>query len=80
MISDLNMLGWIMKNLIFREFDTTINIIVNHIWIHLLAKQANHDLPHLDGLTFFLIRSYILSLYRNECNRSLFPTVPRNSH
>ena len=57
---------------------TTLIIVLNQSWIHLLTKQTNQDLPHLNGLICFLTCSHVLCLCRIECNLSLFPAVPRN--
>ena len=61
MISDINMLGLIMKNWILREFDKTLIIIVNHCQIDLLTNQTNQDLPHPNGLTCCLTCIHVLT-------------------
>ena len=40
-ISDINVLGPVIKNWILREFDTTLIITIDHSWIHPLIKQTN---------------------------------------
>ena len=40
-ISDIEVLGPIMKYWILREFDTTLIIAIDHSWIHPLTKKFN---------------------------------------
>lgn len=80
MIPNINMLGLIIKKWIFREFDTTLFFIVNHIWFHLLTKQTNKNIPYLDSLIHCFTRNHVLFFCWTECNWSLFPIVWRKNY
>ena len=61
-VSNVNMLGPVMEYWINQQIYATLVITMYQRRIHLMTKQTNKYLPHLDGLTCYLTSCHVLCL------------------